>query len=76
MPPLETTAGLRICWVLLNWSLMVCLYCQWLFLRAAAIRAKRRPVGLGDGPQLLRLEFNPFDARPCACGKLWYTFQN
>jgi hypothetical protein len=23
MPPLETTAGLRICWALLNWSIMV-----------------------------------------------------
>src|ERR1019366_10683950 len=23
MPPLETTAGLRICWALLNWSLML-----------------------------------------------------
>jgi hypothetical protein len=23
MPPLETTAGLKICCVLLNWSLMV-----------------------------------------------------
>src|SRR5258705_2362337 len=62
MPPFEVTAGLRICWVLENWSFMACLgVSYWLgrlaehaksgTLRAVQKSAQGEQNGRGDANQ-------------------------